>query len=181
MKEKNHLRVLVSGTVVSYMLMNVKLWISMKELQAFTRALNCCLETESAIPWCYCMDDLCHAHCLYWLYGRLSHGDDSALCRVCVCGCLLHTPSFCLLFISPWGALLAAQAAEAGLAEAVTLRLDSQFTYSPSPRLCEAEHTSEVRNMVWGLPHTKPLLTNPLIAMTCVWNWFNGLKSAVRK
>lgn len=141
MKERNHLCVLVSGTVVSYMTMNVKLWISRKELKAFTRALNRCLEMESAIPWCYCMDDLYHMHCLYWLYGSVSHCDDAALCWVCICGCMLHTTSFCLLFISPWGALLTAQAAEAGLAEAVTLRLDSQFTYSSDPRLCEAEHT----------------------------------------
>ena len=98
-KKKNHPCVLVSGTVVSYMFMNVKLWLSRKELQAFTRALNRCLEIESAIPWCYCMDDLCHSHCLYWLYGRVSHGDNSALCRVCVCGCMLHPPvSVCSSF-----------------------------------------------------------------------------------
>lgn len=97
-KKKNHLCVLVSGMVVSYMTMNVKLWISRKELQAFMRALNRCWDMESAVPWCYCMDDLCHTHSLKRLYGSISHCYDSALCRVFVCGCMMHTPSFYLSF-----------------------------------------------------------------------------------
>lgn len=158
----------------------MQLWISREYLQASMRALNCCLEMESAIPWCYCMEDLwtnaqhvltvCQCKspwqfcswsgiCL-WLY--VVH-PQFLFALYFTRGCSPHCPGF-------WGCV-----------DRVTLRLDPQLTCSSDLHLCEAEHTHcEIRNMLWDL-HTKLLLTNASVAVTCAWNWVNGLKSAVRK
>jgi hypothetical protein len=143
----------------------VKLWISREELQAATSALNQDLESETAMLWCYCMDNQ-WTHSQHVLAVCQCRSCDSpAPCHIFACGCMLYIPSVC--FSCPHG-ILSSLPSQRGLAKGMNLQLAPPLTCNSYSYLCDSEHTCcEVRNILGGL-HTEFILT-------CVWKWVSAL------